>query len=246
MTEAERPARSFALLISIIDRPTETLAQVAATPRWRWVWPTLLIVISFAVYLAVAAPYIQEAAQKAIMLQLNTMPEEQAAAAKEQMMRFTSLPAVVGSTAISGLAGTIIGWFIAAGILYFGSLIASEDLEFGPVLAITPWLWLPFAIRNFVQAAWVAWRGALITTPGLSGLVATGNQLQDARNLAFALLGYVDLFSAWHLVLVYAGLRALTRMRANKAIVLTAVYAALSLAIRLIPVLIGRAFTPGG
>jgi hypothetical protein len=219
---------------------------VAETPRWRWVWPTLLSIASIVVYLALAAPYLQKAAQQAAMQQLNTLPAEQAANAQEQITRFTSLPVVVGGAAVSAVIGLALSWLIAAAILYFGSLIAGEDLTFGQVFAITPWLWLPFALQGFVQAGWTTLRRELIMAPGLSGLVATGDQLEDARNLTFNLLSQVDLFAAWHVVLVYAGLRGLTRMGAAKAIWLTAVYAVLSLAVRLIPVLIGRAFTPGG
>jgi hypothetical protein len=174
------------------------------------------------------------------------MSAEQAIAAQEQMERFMTLPIIVGGSAINAVLGTGGGWLIAAAILYFGCLIAGEDLTFGRVFAITPWLWLPFALQGFVQAAWVGFTGALITTPGLSGLVATGNPLEDARNFDFALLSHVDLFALWHVVLVYAGLRGLTGMRAGKAIGLTAAYAALSLVVRLIPVLIGRAFAFSG
>ena len=237
---------SLMLLVGIIDRPRETLARVAASPRWRWVWPAALLAISLAVYLALAAPHLQAFARRAAMLQLGAMPAEQAAAAQAQMERFTALPVVIGNVVISALLGTLIGWVMAAGILYFSALLAGEDLEFGPVFAITPWLWLPFAARNLAQAAWIAWRGELVTAPGLSGLVATGDFLRDARSPVFALLSQVDLFAAWHLVLVYAGLRALTPMRAGKAATLTAIYAVISLAVRLIPALIGRAFVPGG
>lgn len=180
------------------------------------------------------------------MLQLNSMPAEQAAAAQAQMERFMTAPVIAGSAAINAILGTLIGWLIAAAILYFGCLIVGEDLAFGQVFAVTPWLWLPFALQGFVQTAWVGFTGALITTPGLSGLVATGDPLKDARSWSFALLSRVDLFGLWHIALVYAGLRGLTRMRIGKAMWLTAIYAALSLAVRLIPAMIGRAFAPGG
>ncbi len=244
--DAETWMTSLSLLVSLVDRPGEALAQVARAPRWRWVWPALLCVASIAAFLAVAAPHLVKAAQEAAMAQLSLMPAEQAAAAERQMERFMTLPVIVGSSAINAILGTLLGWLIAAAILYFGGLIAGEDVTFGQVFAITPWLWLPFALQGFVQAAWVGLTGALITAPGLSGLVATGDPSEDARNLSFALLSHIDLFSLWHVVLVYAGLRGLTRMRAGKAMWLTAVYTMLSLAVRLIPVLVGRAFAPGG
>ncbi|HEY65459.1 MAG TPA: hypothetical protein G4O02_12910 [Caldilineae bacterium] len=237
--------RSLPLLVGIVDRPAETLSQVARSPRWRWLWPTALLVASIVIYFAVAAPYLQQEARRAAALQLEALPADQMAAAQASMERFMSLPFILVSSILSALAGTVISWVIAAGILYFSSLLAGEDLDFGRTFAIIPWTWLPFALRGFVQAAWVAWRGELIAAPGLSGLVATGDRLQDARSLSFALLSQIDLFALWHLILIYAGLRGLARMRAGKAAWLTAAYAVINLAVRLIPVLIGRAFMPG-
>ena len=242
---ADQGVSSLALLVSLIDRPAETLRQVAATPRRRWVLPLLLSLASIGVFLGLAAPYMQKMAEQAARLQLSTMPPEQAAAAEQQIARFTSLPMIVGSGAVTSVIGVLLSWVIAAAILYFSCLIAGEDLTFEQMIAIAPWLWLPFALQGFVQAAWVAATGQMITAPGLSALVASGNQMQDARSIPFALLSRIDLFAAWHIVLVYAGLRGLTHMRAPKAVTLTAIYAILSLAIRLIPTLIGRAFTPG-
>ena len=244
--EAEARISSLSLLVSIIDRPAEALAQVARTPHLRWIWPTSLCMASIVAFLAVAAPHLVQMAREAAVLQLSFMSAEQAIAAQEQMERFMTLPMIAGGSAINSLLGTGVGWLIAAALLYFGCLIAGEDLTFGQVFAIMPWLWLPFALQGFVQAAWVGFTGTLITTPGLSGLVATGNPLEDARNLNFALLSRVDLFALWHVVLVYAGLRGLTEIGAGKAIGLTAIYAALSLVVHLIPVLIGRAFAFSG
>jgi hypothetical protein len=238
----ERGVSSLALLASIVDRPTDALAQVTATPQRRWLLPTFLIILSIAVYLAFAAPYLQKATLEAARLQLNTMPADQAAAAEQQMARFTSLPMITGSTAVTALIGTLISWLVAAALLYFTTLISGEDITFGQMFSLAPWLWLPYALQGFVQAAWVAVQRGLILAPGLSGLVTTGNLVEDSRNLTFALLSRIDLFALWHVVLVYAGLRGLTRMGATKAVVLTVIYAALSLAVHLAPTLIARAF----
>ncbi|MCD6290053.1 MAG: YIP1 family protein [Anaerolineae bacterium] len=244
--ETHEQDHSLSLLIGIIDQPIRTLARVAESPRWRWVWPTLLMLFSIAVYLGVAVPYLQQEARKAAMLQLANMPSAQAATAQARVEQFTRLSFIVGSAAFSSIIGMLVGWVVAAGILYFSSLMAGEDLNFSSVFAIMPWLWIPFALRNVVQAVWVAWHKGLITAPGLSWLVATGDEIKDARNLTFSLLSQMDFFAAWHIVLVYAGLRAITRMNARKAFRLTSTYVVLSLGVRLLPTLIGRAFMPAG
>lgn len=236
---------SLALLVSLVDRPSETLAEVAQNPRLRWVWPTILNLASIGLYMGLAAPYLVDAARKAMLLQISQMPPSQAEVVQAQMERFTSLPFVVGSGTISAVLGLFVAWVLAAAILYFGCLIAGEDLTFNTVMALVPWTWMPFALRGMVQAAWTAMRRELIQTPGLSALVSSGNPMADARNPMFAVLSQVDLFALWHLILIYAALRAATRMRTNKAAWLVGVYAVLSVLARLIPVMIGRAFGAG-
>jgi hypothetical protein len=83
-----------------------------------------------------------------------------------------------------------------------------------------------------VQAAVVAAQRSLIVNQGLSYLVSVGDPLKDARNVAYVLLSQVDLFSLWHLVLVYAASRALFRFGRNKAVLVTALYAAINLLFR--------------
>jgi hypothetical protein len=121
---------------------------------------------------------------------------------------------------------------LGAGILYFLSLVSGGEGEFGPTLGATLWAWTPFGLRPLVQAAVVAAQRGLIVNQGLSYLVSVGDPLKDARNVAYVLLSQVDLFSLWHLVLVYAASRALFRFGRNKAVLVTALYAAINLLFR--------------
>jgi len=235
---------AWALLPGIVDQPTKTLGNLTSFPDSRWLLPTLLIVVALILLAIVAGPYQAEEARRRIQLSMSNMTPEQATAVSGQLERLSSPTIVIGGSIITGLLGLVTAWLIASALLYFGGLIGGSDLNFGPVWRIIPWTWLPFGLRSLVQAGWIAYQQKLIPYPGLSGLVATGDPMTDAKRPLFALLGQMDLFGLWHLVLIYAALRGGLRLSRNTAIWLTGIYAVISLGFRLGPALLARAFMP--
>jgi hypothetical protein len=89
-----------------------------------------------------------------------------------------------------------------------------------------------------VQAGFTLAAGRAIQYPGLSALVATGDLMKDGRNPLLTLLAGIDLFWLWHLLLVVVGLSVVARFGRAKATVLTLVYAALALALAVLPTLL--------
>ena len=107
-----------------------------------------------------------------------------------------------------------------------------------------PWLGLPFALEKALQTGWTMFSGTLIVNQGLSHLVSTGRQLEDARNLAYGLLSQVSLFRLWHLVLVYALLRTVGRCKGGSAFWLTIFYAVVTIGGAAVFTLLGARLTP--
>jgi hypothetical protein len=212
------------LMLGIIDRPGRTLANVVAYPRWRWLLPVLLMVAALAASLVITEPLLAARSQQAIADQMARMSASQAAQVQQTMATFQSPAFIIGSGLAGVLIATVIGWLIQAALLYFGSLVAGSDLAFKGILAAAPWLGVPFVFETILQTIWAQVRGQLLATPGLSALVATGNTLQDARNLAYVALSEVTLFRLWHLVLVYALFRVAARLGRGSALWLTVVY----------------------
>ena len=244
MAETERRPNSFSLLVSLIDRPAKALAEIAAHPRWRWVLPVLLLVGAMIASAVLSSPLTTEQAQRVVEQQLAALPAEQAEMARTQVARLQQ-PAVMLAMSIgAGLLGLILSWLLASAILYFSVLISSGDVNFNGLFATLPWIWLPFALRDVVQTGYILYRNALIVNPGLSYFASTGKPVEDAQNLLYNVLGHADLFTLWHLGLVFAVLWVLPRFSKGKAFVLMLVYAALSLGLRLLPALLGRAFMP--
>jgi len=237
---------SWKLLLGIIDRPTATFKAVLARRIW-WTWalPLLVLLLCFVVMTVVSTPYTLELARQQAERQLQTMPPEQAEAARATMSTFVSLPFIMATGLGIGALMLVLGTVAQAAILYFGALVAGGEVEFGPVFTVSTWTRLPLAIGMLVRAAFTAFAGRLVQYPGLATLVATGDLSTDGRNPLVALLGQLELFWLWHLVLVALGVAVVARFSRTKAVVITLIYAVISLAAVAIPSLLFGGFSGG-
>lgn len=228
------------LLFGLIDRPNSTFKSILARPHWtRWLVPLLIIIVAFAVYTAVQAPYSLELARQQAERQLASLPAEQAEAARAGMQVSMTLPFILATGIGFGSLALIIGLIAQAAFLYFTALVAGgDDLEFGSIFTMSTWTRLPVAIGFLTQAGYVLMMQRMIEQPGLSFLVAKGDVLQDARNPLYLVLGRLDIFWLWHLLLVILGLSVVARMGRGKSLLLTLLYAALTLGLTVLPSLI--------
>jgi hypothetical protein len=224
------------LLFGIIDRPTATFKAVLARRKW-WMWavPLVVVFVCMSAMMVVRAPYDAELADQQIQRQLASMPPDQAEAARASMETFTSLPFRLATSLITAALALIIGLLGQAAILYFGALVAGGEVDFGPVFTVSAWTRVPSAINFLVQAGFTLVAKRAIQAPGLSTLVATGDLINDARNPLFTLLGRIEPFWLWHLLLVVLGLAVVARFSRRKALVVTVIYVAVSLAISVLP-----------
>jgi hypothetical protein len=225
------------LLVSIIDRPAVTMSHMGKKPGWAWVMPALLVLVGLVVFSVVTAPLTSELALRQAQQQLASLPPQQAEQAATQVERFTSPPMVAAFSVVGGLVALVVIWLLGAGILYFLGLVAGGEANFAQSFAILTWSWLPYALRNLIMAAYVAYSGKLLN-PGLSSLVATGDQAKDAANWLYGLLSQVDLFYLWHLILVIVGLAAVGRLSKVKATIVGLIYLAVTTALSLVPTFI--------
>ena len=240
--DTEDKMNLWQLLISIIDRPAATMSYVGKKPGWAWVMPAFLVLVGLVVFSVVTAPYTSELALRQAQQQMASLPPQQAEQAAAQVERFTSPPMVATFSIIGGLVALAVIWLLSAGVLYFLGLVAGGEANFAQSFAILVWSWLPYALRNLVMAAYVAYSGQLINQ-GLSFLVATGDQTKDAANWLYSLLSQIDLFYLWHLILVVVGLATVGRFSKAKATIVGLIYLAVTTALSLVPTLIGTLFS---
>lgn len=229
----DRAMPLWAVLISMIDRPGQALANLAAFPRWRWLLPVVITLAALAISLALSSPLLAVQARRMLADQMAQLPAEQARMLEPQLASLQKPEVTAGIAFASGLLGLLAGWLLQAVVLYFGVLIAGGELDFKRVLALVPWLSLPFALEFLTQGVFAATQGRLIVNQGLSYLVSTGKPLEDARNLAYVALGQLTLFRFWHWILVYALLRRAARLTSGSATMLTMIYALLGLSAQL-------------
>lgn len=238
------------LLIGIIDRPRSTFEQVLAFPRWKWAVPVVLGLLAAAILLAVSAQLLAEQAvqQQAlaysqIQSQLEGMTEAQREQVRQQMGMLSSPVAVAATTFAMRAIGLFIGWAIGTLIIYFGLVIGGLEIGFGALFSAYSWTSLPFIVRDLADAAYVSIGGTLRVNPGVSYFLSTGDVLADARNPLWVLTGQFDLFFLWHIILIYALIRA-ARPKGG-AVGLTLVYALIYLALRVLPGLVAAQLSFG-
>lgn len=239
------PVNTFRLLIDIIAAPSETLRRVSEVQSRSWWLPAVLSLASAFAYLGVTLNETAAEAAKQVQMQLGTMPPDQAAAAAPMIERVTSPSFIFGTGAITILLGLLIAWGLASLILYLGASLFGGQIKIGRLWPAIVWTWIPFALRGFLQTGWSAVNGSPIHYPGLSYWLATGDAVKDQTQPLFALASQVDLFGIWHGLLIYLLLRAVARLGSGSALVLTLVYIAINLGLRLVPALLGGAFSIG-
>ena len=238
-------------LFGWIDQPKKTLRYVMKDPRWPvWLAPALMIFVTLIVVAIVSAPLLSQVslqeAEAQMEAQMGSLSGEQGEQVRRSLDTFTS-PLFLAATAITfGILGLILTWLFRAAVLFFISYLLGTDNRYIQMVTLVLWTWLPFALRDLVQAIYVALNGQLAVHRGLSFLVATSDQAHGAGNLLYGILSQMDVFLGWHLVLVAIGLAVSTRSTTTKtalgAISYWAVTALVGLAPTLLGMLVGTSF----
>ena len=228
----------IALLTAIVDQPRQTLQVVSG---WHgaaiWLIPLLLISLSCVPLAIVQAPHNKELVQQQVQRQLQQLPEEQRREVAAQMETFTTAPILIASTLLGSFFSLLVGLSGQTLWLYLGALILGGEISFGRMWRLSVWSRLPYAVSWLAQAGFTMTAGRAVRYPGISALVATGNLVQDGRNPLFALLGSLDMFWLWHVILVALGLSA-AQMRRGVVISLTLSYIILGLAMQTVPTML--------
>lgn len=231
-------------LLGWIDQPRKTLRYVIENPSWPVrLAPVLVILVSLVVVTAASTPLLSEVsrqqAEEQIEAQMGSLSGEDAEQVRRSLDTFTS-PLFLGVTAIAiGTLGLVLTWLFRGAVLFFISYLFGTDNRYMRMVTVVLWTWLPFALRDLVQAIYVVLSGQLVVHRGLSFLVASSDQAQHAGNLLYGLLSQVDVFLVWHLVLVAIALAVSTRSTTLKTALGTVGYWAVTAVVGLAPTLLG-------
>ena len=231
-------------LFGWIDQPKKTLRYVMEEPRWSlWLAPALVIVVSLIIVTVVSAPAMselsKEAAAQQVEAQMGSLSEEQSEQMQGTLETFTSPLFLAATGIVLGILGLVLTWLFRGAVLFFISYLFGTDNRYVQMVTLVLWCWLPFALRDLVQAVYVVVNGQLPLHKGLSFLVAGSDQVQNAGNLLYGLLSQVDPFLVWHLVLVGVGLAVSTRSTRLKTALGTVAYWVVTALLGLAPSLLG-------
>jgi len=231
-------------LFGWIDQPKKTLRYVMEEPRWPlWLAPALVIVVSLIIVTVVSAPAMselsKEAAAQQVEAQMGSLSEEQSEQMQGTLETFTSPLFLAATGIVLGILGLVLTWLFRGAVLFFIGYLFGTDNRYVQMVTLVLWCWLPFALRDLVQAVYVVVNGQLPLHKGLSFLVAGSDQVQNAGNLLYGLLSQVDPFLVWHLILVGVGLAVSTRSTRLKTALGTVAYWAVTALVGLAPSLLG-------
>lgn len=238
---APRGPNLGALLVGIWVRPGRTLRTIAAGPAWLWLVPVALALV-LAVGQGFASAPARDAAQRArnqaaLEASLAAMPAEyrDTLPADATTVPEPSQVLTLWVPLALGVAGVFFGWLVRAAVLHISSLALGGQQTFGQMYRTSAWASFPLLLRTLVQTLYAAAGGGLVTSPGLSGLLpapaapgAAGAFTAAPATLPAILLGRLDLFTLWYLVLLAFAVVAASKLSRSKALVVAAIYAVLS------------------
>jgi hypothetical protein len=226
----------------LIIHPRATLAELSQSERAAWLTPLLLVIGLLIVRVLVSAPL------KAAQLETGTPanPNFQYYTPEQQAQLQQALAAIKGPVfqyvfPIGGAAiGALLLWSITAGLLYLISTLQGGRGSMTRALNLVAWASVPTIIHLIVQIVYVQGRGQLIVDPGLSGFAL---KPPDGSLFVRALLSRIDLYLAWHAVLLVIGLRLFTGLARGKAWTSVLITLAAVMLLRVVPDLLAAQFS---
>ncbi len=216
MTLSQQPARrfDFARLQAVLFRPRQVFQQMATESRATWLMPMLVLTVT-ATLVVIVAGYLKSHA--AMMGEVQLPPDWQYWSPDMQKNFMQAQQATQGPTfmyvmpLIKSLLGLWLGWLLLGALLHFGSTLLGGRGSMLGALNIVAWASLPFAVRDLLRIMFMLSVRHAITSPGLSGFVATAGFVSQ-------LLTHLDLFLLWNVILLILGFGIADSLPRTKAV----------------------------
>jgi hypothetical protein len=216
------------------------LRAVAAGPAWLWTIP-FLIALVLAVGQVFASVPAREAHQRELSQAQMDAAVQQGTPGVRDLQPEDSVPApepprvlTLWLPLVGAAAGILFGRLLRAAVLHVSSLALGGRQSFGAVYRVSAWATFPLLLRGAVQLVYILVAGRTIEGAGLSGLlaaapVADSGAAMAAPSVPAILLGRVDLYTIWYVILLGVAVAAAGKLSRGKAAVVVAIYVVLSL-----------------
>ena len=224
------PMNLLARFLGVITSPRDTFASVAATPKWFGIMALTAVIIA----VFTALPLTTEAGRQAAIDQQVAQMQSFGMTVNDQMYEQMEkgagrMPYVTG---ISVLVMTPLIAVIFSGILFaiFNAALGGEA-TFKQVLSVYSHAGAVSALSAIFSGIVNYFRGSMGSVANLGALLP----MLPEDSFAGRLLGMVDVFLIWYIVVLAIGLGVLYRRRTQPiAISLLSVYAVIAIVIALI------------
>ena len=212
----QRPARrfDFARMWATFLRPRQVFAEMASGSRAVWLTPMLVLSLTASLVVIVGG-YLKSRA--ALMGEIQMPPDWQFWTPEMQANYMQAQQATQGPvfTYVIPLVGALtalwLGWLVLAGLLHLGSTLLGGRGSMQSSLNIVAWAGLPFALRDILRIVFMLSVGHAIASPGLSGFASGAGFLSQ-------LLGRVDIFLIWNVILLVIGFGIADGLSRSKAV----------------------------
>lgn len=237
LSEAPRRPGILSLLVWIWIRPRRALEGVRAGRTWLFLIPLLVAVVVFSLNGIVQAPLQAEVAHQENLARLREqIPPAEFENLPPEMLAAPPAPPLV-LTLLVALGPLLLAWLIRPAVLHILGLLVGGQDSYAILLRTTAWASFPLILRALLQTIFAGITQQPIVGPGLSGLVEPG--------MLAAILGQIDLFTLWYVILLGLAVAVSSRLSRNKALLVTAIYVILVLLLNVGAALLTGALTGG-
>lgn len=215
-SKKESPSR-WAWIPLVLFKPNRAFAWMANAPGNQWVMPLLLLSLVVLLRVAVAGPIKQQ-----MTINDQTLPPDFEYYSPEAQRQFEQAAASTRSPvfiyvfpALTSIAGVWVGWLIVGGLLHLVLTLLGGRGDTGMAMNLVAWAGLPFAVRDLVRIGFMLSTHRLVQVPGLAGFAPIGESALTAY--LTALLGLIDLYLIWHILLLMIGVKVTNELSLGKA-----------------------------
>ena len=246
----------------VITRPKHTFELLRASGRRTWLVMVLLAVILVILPALASGPIQARQAQETFLAVQEQFADQTGSAPGEVVVpEGGGVPAFISSPlfttlfpALGSIIGLVLGWLLWGGVLHLLSSLSGGRNTFMQMIQVVIWAWLPYGIRNLLQAIYIAGTGALIANPGLSGFAGPTPAVEEfvftppptSTLILRTFLGQIDMYLFWNLALLATGVMVMAQVSRRKAWGMVCLIWAVFTLIRLIPPLVTGALPFGG
>lgn len=231
----QQPSRPMFWLLNIWFKPRRILSEICSQEKAVWLVPLLILS-----GLQIIKSVIEGPLKSAAALAAQTVPSpEMSYLTPEEMAKIQQGAAMTNGPvftvlfpALAAIIGIWLSWIILGSILHLGLTLAGNRNNTLASLNLASWSAMPIVIRLVVQIIATLLTKQVISQPGLAGFITPSGGISIYFS---AVLGLVDLYIVWQVILLTIGARQMGNITLSKAVICVLICVFLVLLLQAIP-----------